>query len=355
MLSKNQNVVIERTRKSLIDAMNKFSKEEFSWNQSYVSDGGWSMEQDALRFLSAVVVSLKPQHILEFGSGLSTHVLALAAQRLANTCFISSIDHDPVFGAQAALKYSEHEQVHTNCHVSFQIAPLVAREYGGKWLPSYLINPAHFASHHPIDLVVIDGPPTVLGGREGTLYQMLDFSKSGTLMLLDDADRREEQVAISHWKQNLVDAIEVIELPGFSKGMVAIIIREPVCKSNLLTYWLRLSMKEIETLIPLKDMFIVVGDDWWRNEIDNRYQTCPFLESQGQYIGPPSDDSTAILELERLRGAGAKFLVIAWIAFWWIDYYKEWHKYLRSNFPCILENDRITVFDLRQKSGEKTK
>jgi hypothetical protein len=75
----------------------------------------------------------------------------------------------------------------------------------------------------------------------------------------------------------------------------------------------------------------------------------PFLERNGQFYGPPSDDATAISELERLRVAGASFIAFAWPAFWWLDYYSGLHQHLRSNFRCVLENDRVVLFDLRSK------
>jgi hypothetical protein len=52
--------------------------------------------------------------------------------------------------------------------------------------------------------------------------------------------------------------------------------------------------------------------------------------------------------LERQRRAGAAFLVIAWPAFWWLEYYKGFTRRLRSRFPCILENERVVAFDLRR-------
>jgi hypothetical protein len=72
------------------------------------------------------------------------------------------------------------------------------------------------------------------------------------------------------------------------------------------------------------------------------------LESNGQYSGPPQDDETAIGEVERLRRAGASFIVFAWPAFWWLEYYSKFSGYLRARFPCPLENERLIVFDLRK-------
>ncbi len=42
-------------------------------------------------------------------------------------------------------------------------------------------------------------------------------------------------------------------------------------------------------------------------------------------------------------------MAIAWPAFWWLEYYKELHQYLRSNFSCLLENENLVLFDLREQ------
>ena len=39
----------------------------------------------------------------------------------------------------------------------------------------------------PVDLAIIDGPPEALGGRTGTLYQVMDYIRAGGIVLLDDA------------------------------------------------------------------------------------------------------------------------------------------------------------------------
>jgi glycosyltransferase involved in cell wall biosynthesis len=117
--------------------------------------------------------------------------------------------------------------------------------------------------------------------------------------------------------------------------------------------WQDEASKEIKALIPQGHTFILVDEDNW----SDRWGDCqvitdrcaiPFLEKDGQYWGPPPDDSTAISELERLRNRGATFIVFAWPAFWWLDYYSQLGRYLRSTFRCVRANQLIMIFDLRQ-------
>ena len=73
----------------------------------------------------------------------------------------------------------------------------------------------------------------------------------------------------------------------------------------------------------------------------------PFLEHDGVYWGAPGDDAHAIAELERMRAAGAGFMVFAWLAFWWLDHYAGVHQHLRTHFRCLEDTDSVKIFDLR--------
>jgi glycosyltransferase involved in cell wall biosynthesis len=88
------------------------------------------------------------------------------------------------------------------------------------------------------------------------------------------------------------------------------------------------------------------GDRWGGSELVSDRHNIPFIEKNGQYWGPPPDDQTAINELERLRQGGASFIVFGWPAFWWLDYYSLFHRFLRSNYTCVLQTDHLVIFEL---------
>jgi O-methyltransferase len=111
-----------------------------------------------------------------------------------------------------------------------------------------------------------------------------------------------------------------------------------------------LAIEELMTIIPPGDRFILVDQDEWGTGADLAGRSrVPFLERDGEYWGSPSDDATAIRELERLRQDGAVFIVFGWPASWWLDYYCDLHSHLRTKYRCVLENDLVTVFDLRRR------
>jgi hypothetical protein len=54
----------------------------------------------------------------------------------------------------------------------------------------------------------------------------------------------------------------------------------------------------------------------------------------------------AIQELERLRQTGASSIVFVSPTFWWLDYYVEFHNYLRQNYSCSFQKDSLIIFSL---------
>jgi SAM-dependent methyltransferase len=110
----------------------------------------------------------------------------------------------------------------------------------------------------------------------------------------------------------------------------------------------RAAAQEVAALIPPGRTIILVDQDEFGGQVGAGHRRIPFLERDGQYWGPPPDNKTAIREFERLRHAGADFMIFGWPAFWWLEYYSEFSGYLRANFPCPLENERLVVFDLRK-------
>jgi SAM-dependent methyltransferase len=114
--------------------------------------------------------------------------------------------------------------------------------------------------------------------------------------------------------------------------------------------WIQLTAQDLANLIPKEDKFIFVDQEQLRELMALGNQAIPFLESSGQYWGPPADDGTAIRELTRLRKSGAKYLAFVWPAFWWLKYYTEFYRAVCSHYRCVLRNERLVLFDLRRES-----
>jgi hypothetical protein len=104
--------------------------------------------------------------------------------------------------------------------------------------------------------------------------------------------------------------------------------------------------REIVELTAPGELFILVDGGKLGGLLAGGRRPIPFTERNGEYWGPPDDDASAIREVERQHARGAHWMIFAQPAFWWLDHYSALHAYLRSRFPCRLENERLVVFDL---------
>src|SRR2546423_3996224 len=139
---------VQLVKEQIQQALSARDRVDISWIQPPPEKDGWTLAADALRFIDALVRQIKPKHVIEFGAGLSTKVLARACVQMHAPCAISSIDHDPEFGISDTKKFVESSKDLT---LASQIAPLVARDYGGKLLPTYLWDAGKLASKAPAD------------------------------------------------------------------------------------------------------------------------------------------------------------------------------------------------------------
>lgn len=351
---------IEKAMQQLKAALEQSASVDLSWIQPPPTAHDWTLAPDALRMVTQIVNVVRPRHILELGSGLSTRVLARTAASLKPACVISSVDHDPQYNygaSEAAQKKEAADGAAPSADaadappvpmakVKFHLAPLVVREFGGKLVGVYLMDPKKLASKRPVDLVVIDGPPINLGGREGTLYQVMDYVRPGTIILLDDSKRPEERAAIQAWQDNFGDAIHAEQLPGFAKGMAAIIIRKPVPMAQFWRYRFDLTKSQIEALVPEGQGVMMAGEAWWGQEVGLARPVMPFMEKDGQYWGEPIDDAAAIAELEKNLARGVRFIAFGWQVKWWFNHYSGLMNELTRRGRKVLDNDRVTMFEV---------
>jgi len=113
----------------------------------------------------------------------------------------------------------------------------------------------------------------------------------------------------------------------------------------------RQAARELAGVVRPGEAFILIDEDRIRAEFGSAEQALPFPQRGGQYCGPPIDDGSAVDELERLRERGAMFAVVAWPAFWWLEYYAGLGLHLRSRYRRVLDSERLIVFDLRTDRG----
>jgi O-methyltransferase len=249
--------------------------------------------------------------------------------------------------ALAYARSTDDPWYHDSCRASLENVQQTATELGLSSYAQFIKGwfdqtlPVNRQRIGPIAVLRIDGD--WYSSVHCCLDQLYDQVVDGGFVVLDDyyaydgcAIAVHEFLGerhLAHRIENVVGA-EDYQSALFRKG-------KPTWKWTQRVY---LALQDIAALIPPDETLILVDEGQW----DLAERRCiPFLERDGAYWGAPEDDETAIGELERLRRAGAGFLAFGWPAFWWLDYYAVFQRHLRQRFRCVLQNDRLVVFDLR--------
>ena len=111
---------------------------------------------------------------------------------------------------------------------------------------------------------------------------------------------------------------------------------------------IRAASRELHRCVPHEQTIVFVDDDQIGN-LGGDHKWIPFLERNGVYWGAPEDDDAARGELERLRTAGAEFLVLAWPAFWWLDAYAGFFSSIYERYRLVQRGELLVIFDLRPR------
>jgi hypothetical protein len=104
----------------------------------------------------------------------------------------------------------------------------VVRRCQGSHLPVYHLDRTKLASKATPEIVLVDGPPSMMGGRHGSVLQALSVAGPGSVVLLDDAARPQEQQLLRAVSESFGDATAIRLLPDFARGLAAITVCEPL-------------------------------------------------------------------------------------------------------------------------------
>ena len=139
-----------------------------------------------------------------------------------------------------------------------------------------------------------------------------------------DEAKRAQAYSIHHWNKSWGSA---------SEGRYQARLRELV-------------IKDIEPVVPAGAFFLFVNKGETL-ETSGARRCVPFPERDGEWGGYPADDVAAIAELQRLRIAGAQFIVFPTYMSYWLETYPGLKKLLLAEGRCVVNNDRALIFDLR--------
>jgi hypothetical protein len=155
----------------------------------------WSAAADFLGLIVDEVISIKPETILECGSGVSTLMLA-AACRESGQGRVLSLEHQQEYASDlrdivASYGLQEFAMVID--------APLVDAHVNGRDYQWYSLDNLVECD---IDMMVIDGPPGRLqkNSRYPALPVLRGRMTSACSIFLDDAGREDEQEIARRWQ-----------------------------------------------------------------------------------------------------------------------------------------------------------
>lgn len=157
---------------------------------------GWSLTPYALGHILSRVAAHPAPTVVEFGSGVSTLLIAYSIKDKDNSRLII-VEHDPKF-ANKTMNTLHHHGLSKN--VEMVIAPLI--EYSKYECASYDLSAIHINSL--IDYCIIDGPPCTNGmltRLPPAEWAICNLSKTG-IIWLDDTERPGEQECLNKISRN---------------------------------------------------------------------------------------------------------------------------------------------------------
>lgn len=159
--------------------------------------GNCAGSPDFLLLLAREVLTERPVVIVEFGSGVSTFVLAKCLE-MNGTGHLISFDHSPAF-AELTRRQLERQRLSADIRV-VPLRPSESADHPGFWYDANDLPNA-------IDLIVVDGPPASLHPETRGSAGPATFAKlrNGGTVLLDDAHRSGERKILSRWRSAYPD------------------------------------------------------------------------------------------------------------------------------------------------------
>lgn len=192
--------------------------------------GEWTLDVETIEFLSEKIQTSQPRAILEFGSGVSTIILAQAmADIYPVTPFpvVLSIEQDATHVQQTTIQLERYGLAR---FVKILHAPLGPQILHHISTNCYQVSDSElqkFFGQVQIDFVLIDGPAADYGERIGTIPLVQEFLEPGAAVYMDDG-LRDSELAIAEW-WNQYGYVDVEGILCIGKGvMVGRYSRQPI-------------------------------------------------------------------------------------------------------------------------------
>ncbi|ARA93919.1 hypothetical protein AWN76_012630 [Rhodothermaceae bacterium RA] len=156
----------------------------------------WSATPALASTLASLVLTHRPRRVVEFGSGASTLVLALALERLGEG-HVTAVEHDARYADTTRKALARHGLGHRATVVHAPLGPVTLDGETRTWY-----DPAALDDLGEVGMVVVDGPPADTGllARYPALPLLKSRLVAPGLVVLHDAHRPDEQQVLARWQ-----------------------------------------------------------------------------------------------------------------------------------------------------------
>lgn len=172
-------------------------EERLALKQALPSVRGWAGSPDFLLTLLETVLARAPSTVMECSSGVSTLVIARGLQQ-SGRGHLYSLEHDKAYVEKTCKMLSQYG---LEDWATVLYAPLISTEEDTSWYDDSKIP----TDVNLIELLVVDGPPhdSAPFARLPAVRRLLPRMASNCMVILDEAARDAERVAVEHWMKLL--------------------------------------------------------------------------------------------------------------------------------------------------------
>lgn len=198
--------------------------------------GSATLSLETLKVVQYFTKKKDVKTIIEFGSGVSTALLANLSEQGKSKAQVSSFESSLGYWESTCALFSKNESIRVIR------APIKVRRFFGK--PLFCYDPQMVKAEinrRQIDLVIIDGPKAWLFGREATLYQIAANVTEDTWILLDDACREHEEFFMRQWEKVFSKTLQISTIREFKNGLAFLKF-----KKRPQRIWFPFTIKEIK-------------------------------------------------------------------------------------------------------------
>lgn len=187
----------------------------------------WSLNHEAINLLRQRFLQIRPDSVLEFGSGVSTVVFShLLRQRFADDAVrLISVEQSAEFAARTETLLARAGSRKT---VQFEFPGMADQFFDGATVSSYDLSDEVlgrvFSAIQP-SLIFIDGPFGTGPVRGPVLPRILPYLTRPTTVILDDALRDNEMRILEAW--TALPGVSVMGVSLIRKGLAELTVTPP--------------------------------------------------------------------------------------------------------------------------------